>query len=163
MTLLILFATLFINLGEASHISREQSDAMNREFMIQLRTQEIRASEFTPELLWEYLRTAGIQHKDIVYRQAVLETGWFRSGSFTEYNNLFGMKVPKMRTNKVGGEGYGHASYSHWTESVDDYKLWQDYRQVHPNIDYYGFLDRVGYATAKNYIRTLKQIDVLIL
>lgn len=163
MTLLILFATVFINLGEASHISEGQQEEMNREFVTRLRIDEIQSSRFAPELLWEYIGLAGIQHRDIVYRQAILETGWFTSGSFAEFNNLFGMKVPRIRVDRVAGSGYGHASYSHWTQSVDDYKLWQDYWRVHPNVDYYGFLDEVGYAEAKNYTKILRQIEVLIL
>ena len=65
----------------------------------------LRNSEFTPAGLMEYLELRGVENHLIVYKQAVLETGWFKSGSFTEFYNLFGMKVPRIRENLVRGSG----------------------------------------------------------
>ena len=42
------------------------------------------------EGLWEALEYYKIHHKEIVYAQAILETGWFKS--INHYNNLFGLR-----------------------------------------------------------------------
>lgn len=123
---------------------------------------KLRKSEFTPDRLLEYLKLRNVRNRLIVYRQAVLETGWFKSGSFTEFSNLFGMKVPRIRVSLVRGSGYGHSAYDHWTDSVEDFIMWQEYWEGvgFDLVNYYVFLKELPYATDRYYVNKLKRLDV---
>ena len=124
---------------------------------------------FSPELFYEALRIY-VKYPDIVYRQAVLETGWFKSNVFKDLNNMFGMHYPKDReTTATGwrwgdpynGRHYRLSRYNNWIDCVKDFAMWQNYwesqgKSLH---DYYKFLEELPYATAKNYIKTLKIIE----
>ena len=128
----------------------------------ELRILEIKRSEFDIELLKEYLYLTDTTGSDVPMRQFILETGWFTSGSFTEHNNLSGMKHPANRETTSIGEEMSHASYEHWTKSVDDYMLWRkNYTDKGYDIsDYYKFLRDVGYSTSNKYEERLKQIKI---
>ena len=92
----------------------------------------------------EALEYYDIHHKEIVYAQAALETGNFKSKGYTIKNNLFGiMKGKKLQ------------SFNHWTESVEAYKNKIQSRHKQGE-DYYLFLKRIGYSTNPNYINVLK-------
>lgn len=116
---------------------------------------------FSPELLYETLRVF-VKHPEIAYRQAILETGWFRSKSFLIGNNCTGMKYARTRTKNATGVYLGHARYDHWLDSVLDYATWQNYWDSlgYDMSDYYKFLDELPYATAKNYTKTLRSLDL---
>ena len=161
LTILILLLTIFVsNVGGVLQFSEAEMQEMVQDMMAKLRVEDIRASEFSPQLLLEYMELRGIKHPEVVYKQAVLETGWFKHIRCTEYNNYFGMKKAKVREHCQLGVWKKHATYEHWTLSVDDYKYWQEYweGEGYSQRNYYSFLSEVGYATAKNYTRTLKQI-----
>lgn len=95
--------------------------------------------------LWEALEYYHIHHKEIVYAQAILETGHFKSGGCRKGHNLFGLR------------GKHYHRYKHWSESVKAYKekIQNRYR---PGEDYYKFLKRIHYAEDPNYINLLKSI-----
>lgn len=95
------------------------------------------------EGLWEALEYYKIHHKEIVYAQAILETGWFKS--INHHNNLFGLR------------GKHYYTYKHWSESIKAYKekIQSRYKQ---GEDYYQFLIRIHYASNPNYINVLKSI-----
>lgn len=95
------------------------------------------------EGLWEALEYYKIHHKEIVYAQAILETGWFKS--INHHNNLFGLR------------GKHYYTYKHWSESIKAYKekIQSRYKQ---GEDYYQFLIRIRYASNPNYINVLKSI-----
>lgn len=105
-------------------------------------------SKSPQEGLYEALLYYDIQHPDIVYAQALLETGYFKSKGCTRDNNLFGLYDSKRRR---------YHKFNHWTESVVAYKRWIQYRYKPPG-DYYNFLRRIRYARDKTYITKLKQI-----
>lgn len=99
-----------------------------------------------------------IEHPDIVYAQAILETGHFTSDIFIQNNNLFGMKFPKIRETKATGENMNHATFESWIESVEDYKLWQDsFASGKTRDEYFTYLGSV-YAQDKRYVTKLKKI-----
>jgi hypothetical protein len=61
--------------------------------------------------------------------QAKWESTHFTSEIFYDNNNLFGMKLAKIRpTTAIGKHKLhgNHAAYNNWQDSVKDYKLWQD-------------------------------------
>ena len=107
------------------------------------------------EEVYKELIRQGVKHPDIVLAQFRLETGNGTSKKCVKYKNLFGMKLAKQRKTTALGEVDDYAYYSHWTESVKDYKLWQD--KYYVDGDYYKFLESKGYATSKEYINKLKQ------
>lgn len=120
--------------------------------------QFIENQEFTSENLITYILEKEIKHPQIVYAQALVETGWFTSKIFRENKNLFGMREPNKRETTALGTKYKHAYYSSWKESVDDYLLWQKMFKKTPietETDYFKLL-RARYAEDKRYVEVLK-------
>lgn len=90
----------------------------------------------------------GIKYPDVVFAQAVLETGHFRSKLFQNSNNLFGMKLPRVReTVALGKTKGGYAMFNSWESSVYDYSLWQNY-----------VLSKKGDLSRKQYLALLDKI-----
>lgn len=96
----------------------------------------------------EALDYYGIEHSDIVYAQAILETGWFKSRICLQYNNLFGLYNSRTKS---------FYRFNHWSESVIAYKKWIQ-RRYKPPGDYYQFLVQINYAEDKEYVNKLKKI-----
>lgn len=104
------------------------------------------------------IQKAEIEHPDIVYAQALLETGHFKSKIFNENNNLFGMKLPCTRKTLATGENLNHATFSSWIDSIEDYKLWQDsFASGKTRDEYFVYLGSV-YAQDDHYVKKLKRI-----
>jgi hypothetical protein len=116
---------------------------------------------FSPDNLMRYIKESGIRFPEIVYRQALLESGRFTSNIYTEANNLFGMKVAKQRPTTAIGEFMGHARYKSWMSSVQDYALFQSayMRDCKTEEDYYKKLGRT-YAEDNKYVTLLKNIKL---
>lgn len=98
------------------------------------------------EGLLEALIYYEVKFPEIVYAQAVLETGNFTSNGCKNKNNLFGL----MKNNRL-------RVFNHWSESVIFYKN-RVQNRYKSNETYYQFLNRIGYATNKEYVTKLKQI-----
>lgn len=105
-------------------------------------------SQTPKEGLEEALSYYGLKHKDIVYAQAILETGNFKSKVCRENNNLFGLYNSKKKR---------YYKFKHWAESVVAYKEWIQKKYQPPN-NYYTFLENINYAEEKEYTRLLKEI-----
>lgn len=105
-------------------------------------------SKSPQEGLMEALEYYEVKHPQIVYAQAVLETGHFKSDLCLNGNNLFGLYNSKK---------HRYHTFDHWTESVVAYLDYVQYRYKPPN-DYYKFLSNIGYAEDPNYINKLKGI-----
>lgn len=103
-----------------------------------------------------------IHTPDIVYRQAILETGEFTSELFLYGNNCFGMRLARVRETTAIGIWNHHASYRHWYDSVVDYKLFQNWYESkgYELSEYLVFLEDVGYATDNRYINKLKSLVI---
>ena len=100
------------------------------------------------ENLYNELKAQGVDYPEIVKAQALLETGYFKSHSCIQQNNLFG-----LRDNKGT-----YMSFPHWTDAVAAYKKYiQRYNHPVP-VDYYQYLQDLGYAEDPQYINKLKQI-----
>lgn len=114
---------------------------------------------FTPEGLYNEITCYNLQHPDIVFAQAVLETGHFKSNIFRTNNNLFGMRHPKVRPTTSLGAQSGHAKYRSWQESVEDYSLWQSFcfKKKVNRLDYLSYLSR-NYAEDTSYVLKLLKI-----
>lgn len=114
---------------------------------------------FTEDNLMIVIKKMGIRFPEIVFAQAVLESGNFTSKSFLKYNNLFGMKIAKSRLTVATGEMYGHARYDHWTYSVMDYALFQSSfaRKIRTSDGYLTYL-RCNYASDSGYVDKIIKI-----
>lgn len=89
-----------------------------------------------------------VKFPEIVYAQAVLETGHFKSRICKEYNNLFGLYNSKTKD---------YYKFNHWSESIIAYLKYIQYR-YDSSIDYYEFLKRIKYARDSKYIHKLKRL-----
>jgi len=133
--------------------------------------------EFSKENLLKEIQLLGILCPQVVYAQAELESAFLSAGMSVKTNNLFGMRYPGQRpTSAIGlylqGKDtiiYGtraelrpylrqatYSVYAHWTDSVKDYKLWQDY-SFKTRQKYIDFLSRV-YATAPTYASRIQEM-----
>jgi flagellum-specific peptidoglycan hydrolase FlgJ len=91
-----------------------------------------------------------IQCPDIVLRQAILETGHFKSYQCKVHNNLFGLYDSRNKR---------YFRFDHWSHSVRGYKNMIQNRYK-DGEDYYKFLKRIGYAEDPDYIVKLKKLKV---
>ena len=105
-------------------------------------------SKSSQEGLMEALEYYEVKHPQIVYAQAILETGHFKSNVCLNYNNLFGLYDSKNKD---------YYKFNHWAESIVAYKEWIQKKYQPPN-NYYVFLEEINYASDKEYISTLKSI-----
>lgn len=119
-----------------------------KEVSIKLDQPEYLLSNNPEEDLIDVLYHYNVQYPEIVYAQAVLETGNFNSRVFREYNNLFGLY------NSYEKDYY---KFDHWVESVLGYINFIQYRYKEGE-DYYDFLIRIGYAEDPKYIDKVKSI-----
>lgn len=142
--------------------SKETSNkSKNKEINDQLNS--LRFKYFSYDNLYTYLTLLDVSHKEIILKQAILETGHFKSFIFRQNNNLFGMKMPKKRTTTAFSESNGYAWYCHWTKSVDDYLILQQswkFKNLLIFHDGYQLLQKAGYAEDPNYVILLKQIKL---
>jgi flagellum-specific peptidoglycan hydrolase FlgJ len=121
------------------------------------------ASARTPNQreVYEELVRLDVKFPDIVLAQTILESGNFSSKVAKQNNNLFGMRMPKVRQTTAVGQRYGYARYYNWKDSVKDYKLWQEaLLKRYPNMtrgQYKSYIDRI-YSTGKNYISKINLI-----
>ena len=121
------------------------------------------ASARTPNQreVYEELVRLDVKFPDIALAQAILESGNFISKVAKQNNNLFGMRMPKVRETTAVGQRYGYARYYSWKESVKDYKLWQEVLlKKYPNMtrsQYKSYINRI-YSTGKNYIAKINLI-----
>lgn len=115
----------------------------------------------THENFYEKLVEYGIEHPDVVFAQAVLESGNFTSKLFKTQNNLFGMKLPyKRKTTAVGKNKNGYAKYNSVDDSIYDYYLFQEYAMRKREMNKKEYISYIGrnYAHDKNYTKKLNKI-----
>lgn len=108
----------------------------------------------TIEQMYEEIVCNEIAHPEIVLAQTINECGWdYDSNNAMKRNNFFGMTGGK----KCESNKYGYKIFSHWTESVYDYKCWQE-KRYKGESDYYEFLIRWKYAQSEEYCDDLRAI-----
>ncbi len=99
--------------------------------------------------VYTYIVCSDIKFPDIVLRQAIWETGWFKSKHMIHKNNLFGFRHSKK-----------YMDFKSWQECINYYKGWQLRKYTREGEDYYDFLIRIKYAQSKKYIESLKSLNV---
>lgn len=115
--------------------------------------------EFNSEKLKEYILELNIRFPHIVYAQAQLESGEFKSHIFKENNNFFGMREAKQRPTTNKGTQNGHAYFDSWRDCVVDYAFYQAayLNDLKKESDYFEYLSQ-NYAEDPNYVGKLKKI-----
>lgn len=114
----------------------------------------------THQDLYDKLIEYDIEYPDIVFAQAVIETGNFTSGLFKSQNNLFGMKMPGRReTTAIGKNKNGYAKYINVDDSILDYYLFQQFvmrKKKMTRKEYLAYIGRT-YAADKNYVNKINK------
>lgn len=100
-----------------------------------------------------------IQHPDIVFSQALLESNYASSDLFITNNNLFGMKDSGSRATTSDSIVNGYKWYPNWRESVIDYALLQ--MAFYRGLDEATYYQRLSenYAQDSKYIHKLKSVN----
>lgn len=111
--------------------------------------------------VYQQIVSIGIKFPDVALAQAILESGNFKSKLAKENNNLFGMRLARVRETTAKGQKYGYANYLSWKDSVKDYKLWQDSvlknKKNMTRTQYLSYLNRI-YSETPNYISRIRFI-----
>jgi len=99
-----------------------------------------------------YIKKSGIKNPEIVLRQAIYESGHFKSEVCGKKNNIFGFRSRII-----------YKKFACWQECVDYYKKWQDRHYVDSTEDYYHFLQRINYSGYKefSYEKQLKKVKII--
>lgn len=110
--------------------------------------------------LYKTIVDMDILFPDIVFAQAVIESGNFTSKLTKVNNNIFGMRLPRRReTTAIGESKSGYAIYCSWIDSVKDYLHWQNYFMKGKEMsreEYLSLLDRV-YAEDERYVSVIRK------
>lgn len=117
----------------------------------------------TKEQVWNKIKETGMKHPKVVFAQAVLESGTFKSPLARKCNNLFGMHIARKRPT-LGKKGCKFktvfSTYNSWEQSVEDYKLYQDYMLRNKDFDtddaYLRYISR-SYAQSSGYVLKIKK------
>ena len=117
-------------------------------------------NEFNEEKLKEYIIGLNIKFPHIVFAQAKLESGYFKSNIFKENNNLFGMKIATRRPTTNKGENRGHAAFDSWKESVVDYAFYQAryLGDIRTEAEYIQYL-KANYAEDPGYVKKVIKLS----
>lgn len=114
---------------------------------------------FAEEKFVLMLKDLNVKFPHIVYAQAYLETGGFKSEIFLENHNLFGMREARLRPTTAKGTNLKHAYYNNWRESVYDYVFYQCryLSSLKTENEYFSYLN-ANYAEATDYPEALQRI-----
>ena len=112
--------------------------------------------------LYQEIVNQGISYPEIVWAQAVLESGHFSSKVFKNNQNIFGMKHPKKRKTLSLGSMDSYAVYLSWRDCVKDYKIYQDeiiFRNKKlSRSSYFNYLDKKYCEAGSSYSKKVKKI-----
>lgn len=122
-------------------------------------------NSFSRKNFYEYLKKMNIKFPELVFAQAIKESG-FKSNIWRHNHNPFGMKEAHKRPNKQNGSQFGHAQYNTWKDACIDYAFYQCYvglSKVKTKEDYLQCLKEMNYFDTEHpanetYISDIKQI-----
>lgn len=120
---------------------------------------------FSKKKFYEYLREVNVKFPEIVFAQAMKESG-FKSSLFKNNNNPFGMKEAGRRPNMQSGTQNGYGYYDTWKNSIVDYALYQScigVNKIKSEDEYLIYLKEMNYYDVnhpnnKNYLTDLRYI-----
>jgi uncharacterized FlgJ-related protein len=103
-------------------------------------------NKFTEEKFIELIKELNMKFPHIVYAQARIESGNFKSAVFKQNSNLFGMREARV--------------YDNWKESVYDYAFYQCryMSNADTEAEYYAALDASYAEVGGSYSKALKSL-----
>lgn len=142
----------------------KKAEIMEKDVVVLYR--EVENSSFTRRKFYEYLKEINIKFPELVFAQAMKESG-FKSPVWKNNNNPFGMKEASKRPNMQSGTQDGYAYYETWKDAIVDYALYQSYvglSKLKTKEEYLAYLKAMNYYDTDNpdnekYLRDLKQIS----
>ena len=138
---------LFCCMIDVIYIIVDKNRFENKEVIDSVENKQKEAFSVNQSSVYNMICIADIKHPDIVLRQAVLETGHFKSNVLKKNNNLFGFH-----------NGKEYLKFKTIFDSCIYYKEWQKHHYF--GGDYYVFLNEYKYASDSNYVNVLKQIKI---
>lgn len=109
---------------------------------------DIHSLELNKENFLKVCEYYDVHHETIVYAQALLESGHFKSNVFKTRNNFLGLWNSREKK---------YYEFEHWTDCIKGYR---DLVQTkYTDGDYYKFLDELPYAQSKHYTETVRKIE----
>ena len=124
------------------------NDTLTYETVIEEKTNKPEFLNKNPEEgLREALEYYEVKYPNVVYAQAILETGNFKSDVCVKNNNLFGLYDSKNKR---------YYKFKHWSESVEAYIKYIQYK--YDRGSYYSFLEELNYAKDPKYTKKLRII-----
>lgn len=141
-------------IGILAGININETEFLEHEKIVMLMEKD--SDEFSEEKLIKFLEEINVKFSDIVYAQAVLESGNFKSKIFLTNNNLFGMKLAAKRPTLAKGTELNHAFYDSWRDCVLDYAFYQAryLSNIKTREDYIKYL-AANYAEDPQYLQKI--------
>ena len=118
--------------------------------------------KLTHESLYNEILEQNLEFPDVVFAQAIIESGNFKSDICRNNYNLFGMRKPKSRKTTAVGVRRGYAVYEDYGFSVSDYGLYQDRvlsKKKYTKSQYISYLGK-KYARNPKYVSEIKKTMV---
>lgn len=106
----------------------------------------------TRELFYQFCCDNSILYPEVVWAQARLESGNFRSAMYQTKNNCLGLYDSRNRR---------YMSFSHWTECLIAYRDKVQYRFTGASDNtevYLSWLVRIGYASDADYVSKIRKM-----
>lgn len=108
-------------------------------------TTQLTSLDLTQENFYYACEVLGVSHPEVVYAQALLESGRFDSSLYREHSNMLGLYNSYKRE---------YFRFEHWTDCLVAYRDMVQYKYT--DGDYYEFLRDLPYAEDKDYIHKVK-------
>jgi uncharacterized FlgJ-related protein len=124
---------------------------------------DIENQSFSRRKFYEYLKEVNIKFPEIVFAQALKESG-LKSNLFKQNNNPFGMKKAHRRPNLQSGEENGHAYYETWKHAVIDYAMYQSFfgiSKIKTEEEYLNYLKENNYYDTSHISNTSYLTDII--
>lgn len=143
--------------------SGKKSEIMEKDVI--LLYQEAENTSFSKKNFYEYLKEVNIKFPELVFAQAMKESG-FKSPLWKNNKNPFGMKEANKRPNKQNGTQDGYAYYDTWKDAILDYAFYQSYvglSKLKTQEEYLAYLKSMNYYDTNHpgndsYLSDLKNI-----
>ena len=147
---LLLSATFFLGLMCGTTTTKKITNVTRTDYV------NLDTLSFTEDNLRLVLAHYDVWFPEVAYKQSKIETANWTSKIFKENNNGFGHRVHPRRWKGVEMPftNRGHLVFSHWTKSVEHYKLWQVAN--YDREQYISFIGRIGYAEDENYLSKIR-------
>ena len=117
-----------------------------------------KTNHLTDKSLYRTIVDKGIKYPEIAFSQALFESAHFKSNLAKINKNLFGMTVTQKRI--AVGKRHGYLVYNGWTDSVEDYKIWQESlpdNALKTRTAFYNYLQK-KYSVNNTYAKKIKGI-----